>query len=127
MNVKEKIIEVSKLLDDLEDIDETLSDSLSKVDLQISDLYHFLENMTLNSKSCYRLCRELKVALNNRRTIKKNISLMSKYKSQNNRLIKGKENRQMLLSEIGKCAKQWESNYHYSIYTEEELTEKIGG
>ncbi len=126
LNVKEKIIEISKLLDELDEYNADLTESLSKADLQISDLYHFLETMALDSKKCYRFCKELKSILNNRRVIKKNISLMAKYKSQNNKLINGKENRQLLLSEIGKCDKQWESKYHNSAYTEEELIEKIG-
>lgn len=50
MNVKDKIIEVSKGLDELENYNEELSELISTSDKKVSDLYHYLELMTLDSK-----------------------------------------------------------------------------
>lgn len=126
MNIKEKIIEASKILDELDDYQEQLSIFISDCDKKISDLYHFLELMTLDSKKCYRFCRELKKVLTERRKYKRDIALIQSYDMQKQKLIAGKDNRQMLLSSIHKVDKYTVSMNKSNIYTEEELTELIG-
>ncbi len=126
MNVKDKIIEVSKGLDELENYNEELSEMISTSDKKLSDLYHFLELMTLDSKKCYRFCKELKDVLLERRKQKRDKSLLMNFEQQKQKLINGKSNRDLLLNSVFRVDKGWENKYKNDIYTEEELIEKIG-
>ena len=127
MNILEKVITVSNLLNELDDFESTICDKVSYYDCKVSDLYHLLENMKLNSKNCYRYCKELKQVLIERREYKQNMSVYQKYKANIQKLINGKENRSILLSSLGKEEKDTRSPYKNRIYKEEELQEKIGG
>lgn len=124
MSIKEKIIEVSKILDELDDFENSISETDKYYDLKLSDLYHKLEEMKLNSKFCYRFCKELKSVLKERREHKNEVMIFSKYRSNDKKLNAGKNNRQLMLSEINKREKNINLPYNYRIYTEEEL-EKI--
>ena len=127
MNVQEKVIEVSKILDELSEFNEKISDTTQKYDYMLSDLYHYLENTPLNSKMCYRFCKELKKVLKARRIFKNNASLSQLLESQKEKLVNGKDNRQMLLSNIGKKEKQLHFPYKNRVYDEEELKKIMEG
>jgi len=127
LNVKEKIIEVSKLLDELDKFEEEIPLTEQSFDFKLSDLYHKLENMSLDSKRCYRFCKELKSVLKDRREWKTNRSVYAKYQMQKSKMINGKENRNLLLNQI--CREDRiirNSIYKNRVYTEEELLERIG-
>ena len=126
MNVKEKIIEASKILDEIDVFGESVPSIQQEYDYKLSDLYHKLESMSLDSKKCYRFCKELKSVLKERREFKDNVELFKIYQKQTQKLINGKENRQMLLSDIGKREKCLHFPYQNRIYKEEELAELIG-
>ena len=123
MNILEKVITVSNLLNELDDFEATICEKVSYYDCKVSDLYHLLEDMKLNSKNC----KELKQVLNERRECKQNMSVYQKYKANSQKLVNGKENRKILLSTLGKENKNVSTPYKNRIYTEEELKEKIGG
>ena len=127
MNVLEKVIEVSKILDDLNIFNEEISNTAQKYDYMLSDLYHYLEDAKLNPKMCYRFCKELKRVLKERRQFKNNASLSQVLESQKSKLINGKDNRQMLLSNIGKKEKQLNFPYKNRIYTDKELKKIMEG
>ncbi len=126
MNIKDKIIEISKLLDELDAYDKELSTLISEDDKKLSDLYHFLELMTLDSKKCYRYCKELKNVLKDRRKHKRDKALLTSLEQQKQKLINGKDNHQLLLSSISKVDKYQVSIEKTNVYTKEELIEKIG-
>ena len=128
MNVKEKIIEISKLLDELDAFGENIPETCQKFDYKLSDLYHLLENSKLDSKFCYRFCKELKSVLQERRDFKTNMKVYQNYKSQKDRMNNGIENRKIMLSQI--CHEDKilrNSKYKNRVYSNEELLEKIGG
>lgn len=127
MNVKEKIQEVSLILDELDDYKDSLSLKLSEMDLRKSDLYHYLELMSLDSKKCYRFCKELKKVLLQRRKIKEDFAVMKHFEEQKTKLINGRENRQLLVNSVFKHYKNIVKIGESKVYTEEELKELIGG
>ena len=126
MNILEKVINVSNILLELDTFENEISDKLSYYDSKVSDLYHFLENMPLNSKQCYRFCKELKLILNERRKYKQNLAIFQKFKTNRQKLISDKSNRSILISNLHKEYKNLNLPYKNRIYTEEELNEKIG-
>jgi len=127
LNVKEKIQEVSLILDELDDYKDSLSLKLSEMDLRKSDLYHYLELMSLDSKKCYRFCKELKKVLLQRRKIKEDFAVMKHFEEQKTKLINGRENRQLLVNSVFKHYKNIVKIGESKVYTEEELKELIGG
>lgn len=126
INVKDKIIEVSKMLDELDEYDDSLSSSLSTVDSKICDLMHLIENNMLKTNQCYRVIRELHKLRLERRKIKNNMDLLQLFKTEKNRLL-NVEYRKFLLNSIYKEDKrQNNAKYNNRIYSEEELKEILG-
>ena len=126
INVKDKIIEVSKLLDELDKYDDSLSNLLSNVDSKICDLMHLIENNVLRTNQCYRVIRELHKLRLERRKIKNDMDLIQVLKFEKNKLL-NIENRKFLLSAIGKENKRHQNaKYINRVYTEEEIKKLIG-
>ena len=123
MDIKEKVIEICNLLDEIDEHQEMLPRLESETDLAVSDIYHFIETNNFNYKTAYELIKELKAKLLYRRNIKKDISMMAVLNTHQGKLIQ-KDNRKLLLSELGKREKQLNSEYNYRIYEKEELIEK---
>ena len=127
MNIQNKIIEISKLLDDIDNFDASVPDKMTEYNNKLCDLNHYIENNTIDTKKAYRICKEFKAVLKERREFKNNVELLHEYQNNKLKLNNGIENRQILLSQIGKRAKHLNQPYKNRIYTEEELKEKIGG
>jgi len=125
VNVKEKIFQLTILLDEIDDYSNTLSDALSNVDLKICDLMHLIESETLKTNQSYRVMRELKKLRIERRKIKNDMELLKVYRD-NNRKLLNKDSRQFLCSDIGKRDKSLNGKYNNRVYTEEEIKELIG-
>lgn len=127
MNVKEKIIELSKLLDELDDFEEEIPKKAQYYDYRISDLYHLLENSKLNSKFCYRFCKEFQRILKERREYKNSTDVYYEFRRNKDKFYSEQDNRKIALSKVCNESKKLEqSKYKNRIYTEEELLEKIG-
>lgn len=119
-----KVNEVSTLLDEIDDYFENLPNLQSNTDLIISDLYHYIEHNKLDAKASYRMIKELKENLLIRREYKEELELLRTLKQHQNKLLQ-KDNRKMLLSELGKTQKRLKSDYKYRILSEEDIKEKM--
>jgi len=122
----EEIEKAIALLDNIDVYINELPELKSSNDLAISDLYHYIKNNTMNSKSCYRIVKELKEKLIERRKIKNEEEILRTYANQKNKLS-GIDNRKMILAEIHKTQKRLNQPYKNRIYNEEELKEKLEG
>lgn len=126
MNVAEEIKEIVTKLDKIDDYSNSLSDKLSVVDSKLQDLLHYIENNKINILWCYRMIKEIKMLREERRKIKNDIELLSKYNEQKNKII-SKENRQFLLTEVYKKEKSLGKKYVNKQYTEDEMQKIIKG
>ena len=126
MNIKEKVIEVCKLLDELEEFDNSISFEMQKYDYIRCDFYHLIENMKLDSKKCYRVCRDFQKVLQERRKFKNQVELNRVFKDNKNKLISNKDNRNILLTNIGKTEKRLNTQYKNRYYTDEQIKEMLG-
>lgn len=127
MNIKDKIIEVSSLLDELDTFEEDIPSMTQYFDYRLSDLYHLLENSKLNSKFCYRFCKELQLILKERREYKTNMEVFYTFKRNIQKVNNGKDNRKIMITQVcNEDRKIRSSKYNNRIYTEEELKELIG-
>ena len=127
MNILDKVIEVSKILDEIDEFDNGVPDKMSEYNSRLSDLYHYIESNTMDSKKSYRICREFKKVLKERREFKNNVELLHEYQNNKQKLNLGIDNRKMLLSAIGKKAKYLNQPYKNRIYEDEELKRIMEG
>lgn len=63
------------------DWEKEISDSMSKIDLELSDVYHYIEFSTLNAADGYRAYKLLQEVLRRRRAIKNELALMQTLKA----------------------------------------------
>lgn len=125
MNIKDKVVEISKLLDELDEYADTLT--LEHDDNKIIDLLHLIELNKLNTNLCYRVIKEIRNLRINRRRTKDELELLRTYRNEQDRLL-NKQNRQFLLADICKLDKiQKSRKYTYRAYTEDEINELLGG
>lgn len=117
----EEITDIINKLDVLEDAIEKLPSQLSIEDSKISDLYHILELKKLNSTQVWHLSKELKKVLLNRREIKNKMIIGNQFITIKGKL-NNKDNRRMMLSELGRKNKIIHSKkFDYNQYSEEQL------
>lgn len=92
------------------------------------DLIDFVEEVKkLNSKFCYRFCKEFQLILRERRVFKNNAQVYYEFRRNKDKFYNEKNNRKIALSKICNESKKLEqSKYNNRIYTKEELLEKIG-
>lgn len=126
MDVIEEIKNIVEKLDKIDDYSDSLSDKLSVIDSKLQDLLHYIENNKINVLWCYRMIKEIKMLREERRKIKNDMELLSKYSEQKNKII-SKENRQFLMTEIYKKEKLLGKNYTNKQYTEEEMQKILKG
>ena len=122
----EEIKEAVSLLDKIDEYNEILPSLMSNNDLAISDLYHYIENNSLSSKSSYRMIKELKERLKERRKLKNQQAIMNVYNNQKQKLIE-LNNRKMLVVNLCKEQKKLKTPYKNRIYEETELKENLEG
>lgn len=126
MDVIEEITQAIDTLNKIDDYGSTLTDKLSVLDSKEQDLLHYIENNKINILWCYRMIKEIKTIRVERRKIKNDMELMSKFNDVKNRLA-SKDSRVFILSEIHKKDKQLQTVYKNRQYTEEEMQKIIKG
>ena len=124
MDILTKVAEVTKILDEIDAYFDNLPSLQSNNDLIISDLYHYIEHNKLDAKASYRMIKRLRENLLIRREYKEEYELLRVLKQHQNKLLQ-KENRKMLLSELGKAQKRLKSEYKYRILSENDIKEKL--
>ena len=106
-----------KLIDKLDKMIQTQPDELRKVDYELSDYYHLIENNELNdaqSAIVVKRIHELRVA---RRGLLKEHEIENTYNTHKTKLI-GNNTRQFLLAEICKIQKKIDSEYKNRVLDE---------
>lgn len=106
-----------KLIDKLDEMIQTQPDELRKVDYELSDYYHLIENNELNdaqSAIVVKRIHELRVA---RRGLLKEHEIENTYNTHKTKLI-GNNTRQFLLGEICKTQKKIDSEYKNRVLDE---------
>ena len=124
------IKEAIKLIDEIDAMINTQAEELQKVDYEISDWLHYIENNETTGKENEKILKKLKELRIKRKSLHKEHAIEKAYKDNSNKMM-GNNTRQMLLSEINKTIKQWENEYKNRILTEEEIknfleTKKVG-
>ena len=122
--VYNKIKETTKLIDEIDLLINTQSDELKKVDLEISDWLHFIENNEATPTQSQKIINKLRELRLLRKSLHKEYTIEKAYKDNASKMM-GNNTRQLLLSEINKIVKQWENDYNNRILNDEEILKLI--
>ena len=126
MDIMEKLTEAFDILNEVDEYASNLQDRLTILNERQQDLLHFIENNKISIFWCYRMVKEIKDIREERRKVKKDIEMISKFDSVKNR-ISSRDNRPFILSELHKKEKQLDTVYKNRQYTEEGLQNVLKG
>lgn len=118
--IYEKIKQTTKLIDEIDSMINSQSEELKKVDLEISDWLHFIENNKTNEKQDSIIISKLKELRLIRKSLHKEYTIEKAYKDNSSKMM-GNNTKQLLLAEINKVVNQWEKEYNNRILTDEEI------
>lgn len=126
MEIIDEITSIVNTLDEIDEYSSTLNGKLSELDSKEQDLLHYIENHKINILWCYRVVKEIKDVRTERRKVKNDMELISKFNEIKNR-ITSKENRQFVLTELHKKDKLLNMPYKNRQYSEEDIQKMLGG
>lgn len=126
----EKIKESIKCLDEIDNLINTQSEELQKIDYEISDWLHYVENNDIDEKVSYKIMKRIKELRKIRRSLHNEHEIEVVYKNNSSKMM-GNNTRPMLLAELNKTIKQLDNDYKNRILTDDEIenvikTRKIG-
>ena len=97
--VVEKITQAIKVLDEIDEMISTQGQELQKVDLELSDLYHFIENNNVTNETSVKLIDRIKYLRLIRRSLQREYEIENTYKNNSSKMM-GNNSRPFLLSTI---------------------------
>lgn len=122
MEIIKTLQEVTNSLNEIEQYSEKLGDKLSEVDLRIQDLLHYIEYNKISVLWAYKYIVELKKLRIERRRIKNDMTIISKFNEHKTKLISS-NNRQFMMTELYKTEKQLQAPYKNRQYKDGEIEE----
>ena len=122
MEIVKTLQDIVNELDSIDTYDEGLAGRLSEIDQKIQDLLHYIETNKISILWSYKYMAELKKLRVERRQIKNDMYLLSKFNEHKNKIISS-GNRQFLMREMYKAEKQLEIPYKNRQYKDGEIDE----
>lgn len=116
--------DIIQAFDNLAEIKNQHPDKMQKVEYEISDILHLIENSDIPSECCETIIGKLKELRQERRSLKNQYELMKTYETYKDRLLND-NSRIMFASEIGKAVNKLDSEYKNRVLTKEEIEELI--
>jgi hypothetical protein len=130
MNRKERILELItsgiSSLDEIDKMIETQSAELQTVDLELSDLYHIIENNELDKDQSFNLVKRIHELRVKRRELQEEHEIELTYNTHKSKLS-GDNTRQFLLAEIKKTLNRLGSEYKNRILDDKKIEELLEG
>lgn len=127
MDVVEELKKAIEILNRIDDYSNSLTTELSELDSKEQDLLHYIEGNKINVLWCYRIVKEIKNVREERRKVKNDMSILSKY-NETKAKLPSKECRQFLLADICKYSKILNNTkYKNRVYSEEEIQKILKG
>ena len=126
----EKIVEmISNVVKELDSIDEFISvqsQEFSKVEEELLDYYHLIENNELSDSASIEIVKRIHNARKIRRSLKKEAEIERTYSTYKNRLT-GTDTRKFLLAEVYKTRNSLNTTYKNRIITDEDVNSILNG
>lgn len=125
MDIVEKLTEAITILNEIDEYRSQLPEIQSTIDSSLSDLYHYIENNSLNTSQRYKIVGEIQKLRRERRIIKNNNWISKTYEDNINKL-NNKANRSMMIAELNKTIKKVDTQYKNRVLTNELIKELVG-
>lgn len=122
--IYKKIKGAIELLDEIDTMINTQSEEMQRVDWEISDWLHYVENNDVDDKTSVRIVKKLKELRKFRRSLAREHEIEAVYKNNSGKMM-GNNTRPMLLIEINKMVKQLDSEYKNRVLTEEDIKDVV--
>lgn len=122
--IVEKIKVLIQTLDEIDEFIDTQNEELSKIDLELSDWTHFIENNEFEEEVSHKVVSKIRDLRRKRRSLCNEMAIEGCYKNHASKVM-GNNTRPFLLSEIEKTVKQLDSEYKNRILTEEDIQEVL--
>lgn len=122
--IEEKIRNLIKTLDDIDNLITTRSEELRKIDLELSDWLHFIENNDFEEKVSHKVVMKIRELRRKRRSLCREQAIEETYKNNSSKVM-GNNTRPFLLNEIEITIKNLDSEYKNRIITEENIQELL--
>lgn len=121
--VLNKIKEVIVLLDEIDTMIEEQSQELQKVDYELSDLYHYIENENISTETSVKLIERIKYLRLLRKSLNIEYAIEKAYKDNSSKMM-GNNTRSFLLNSVCKARETYRNNeYKNRVLTDEDITE----
>ena len=124
MEIIKTLQEVTDSLNEIEKYSENLGNNLSEIDQKIQDLLHYIEYNKINVLWAYKYIVELKKLRIERRRIKNDMTILSKFNEHKSKLTSS-NNRRFMMSELYKTEKQLQAPYKNRQYKDGEIEELL--
>lgn len=115
-----KIKEAIKILDEIDNLIETQPQELQKVDYELSDLYHYIENEDINQETSIKLIERIKYLRLVRRSLNNEYSIEKAYKDNSSKMM-GNGSRPFLMNILSKTVENLNCEYKNRVLTEEDI------
>lgn len=123
-NISKQIINITNLLNDLDEYLNEIPNLQSQIDEELSDLYHYIENNELSAKQSFKMIKLIREKRIIRRGLNNDYEMKKTYISNRNKLLVDSQ-RQFFLTEIYKKNKELSSKYKNRRLTDEEIKNLI--
>lgn len=122
--IYEKINQAITLLDEIDEMINTQSTELQKVDWELSDWLHFIENNDVLEKDAFKIIKKIKDLREIRRSLANENAIEDTYKNNASKMM-GNNTRQFLLQEIHKTINRLNCDYKNRVLTDDDIKNVI--
>lgn len=128
MNREIEIIEkIKKAIESLDEIDEmidTQSAELQSTDLELSDLYHLIEQGRVSKEASTKIIKRIEELRLKRRALNNEHEIESTYLTHKSKMT-GKDTRSFLASEIHKTVNKLNCDYKFRVLSDDDINELL--
>lgn len=116
----DKITQAVKILDEIDEMISTQGQELQKIDLELSDLYHFIENNNVTDNTSVKLIERIKQLRLKRRSLQREYEIENAYKNNSSKMM-GNGTRSFLINTIKQTVKNLNSEYKNRVLTDDDI------
>lgn len=116
----EKIKNAVSILDEIDKMIDEQPEELQKIDYELSDLYHYIENKDLTDDVSIKIIKRIKELRIERRSLNNEYSIEKAYKDNSSKMM-GTNSRPFLLNILNQTVKNLNCEYKNRVLTEEDI------
>lgn len=115
-----KVKQAINIIDEIDEMIETQGQELQKIDYELSDLYHFIENENMSNDTCIKVIERIKYLRLIRRSLNNEYTLEKVYKENSSKMM-GNNTRGFLLNTLCQTNENLKTEYKNRVLTDEDI------